>query len=258
MANELRDGKPNPARSGKDKRHRSSKKRSRLLSLLGAVIVFVTFVANEGLREKLKDSLDSVSEGVSMFLLRADNNLLAGQLEAIRQDTLAPLREKPGAQVSDKQVVDFMGRLHVRLRERMEGINTSLDNASRLLRSMNKADNDLADLQVRFTALNASLGQLETVWLNDVHAEARHEPIPSGDPVKLLSFVDASLEAGSLEIDVHRLANRLLTTADGWREVQAKKYDRAKWVSYLLYVTGWGVGLVGTLYGDEATGVDAG
>lgn len=48
-------------------------KHDRLLSTLGALIIFFTFLAREGFRDELKELVDSIDAAQSVFLIRSDN-----------------------------------------------------------------------------------------------------------------------------------------------------------------------------------------
>ena len=50
---------------------------SRLLIFVGVFIVFVTFLVKEGLRERLKDLVDSVDTAQSVFVAERENQQIS-------------------------------------------------------------------------------------------------------------------------------------------------------------------------------------
>jgi len=51
------------------------KRHSRLLSLVGALVVFVTFVAKEGIREHMKEVTDSIEGAENVFLAQTGSSI---------------------------------------------------------------------------------------------------------------------------------------------------------------------------------------
>src|SRR5437899_2825534 len=56
---------------------------SKLLIFVGALIVFVTYLVKEGLRERLKDLVDSVDKAQSAFVAERENQQLSQRLAEI-------------------------------------------------------------------------------------------------------------------------------------------------------------------------------
>jgi hypothetical protein len=56
---------------------------SRLLIFVGALIVFVTFLVKEGLRERLKDLVDSIDTAQSVFVAERENQQMSQRLAEI-------------------------------------------------------------------------------------------------------------------------------------------------------------------------------
>jgi hypothetical protein len=74
--------KANTRRFGSSRLHRHN----RLLTFVGALIVFTTFVVKEGLRERLKDFVDSVGAAESTFMIRGDTNIANSLLRSLEED----------------------------------------------------------------------------------------------------------------------------------------------------------------------------
>jgi hypothetical protein len=60
-------------------------KYDRLLSVLGALIIFLTFLAREGFRDELKELVDSIDAAQSVFLIRSDNRDIAEQVAHLQE-----------------------------------------------------------------------------------------------------------------------------------------------------------------------------
>ena len=61
------------------------RRHSRILTVLGALIVFVTFVVKEGLRDRGKDLLASVESAQTTFVMRSDVEDLRLQLRSLQR-----------------------------------------------------------------------------------------------------------------------------------------------------------------------------
>ena len=60
-------------------------KHDRLLSVCGALIIFLTFLTREGFRDELRELVDSIDAAESVFMIRSDNHDVAEQIEYVRQ-----------------------------------------------------------------------------------------------------------------------------------------------------------------------------
>jgi hypothetical protein len=74
----------------------------RILTLLGALIVFLTFVVKDGLREHLKDAAGSISAANDVFAIREDNMGTRLELEELKKDLE---RNAPDQSWSDIRIV---------------------------------------------------------------------------------------------------------------------------------------------------------
>jgi|HubBroStandDraft_6_1064221.scaffolds.fasta_scaffold1225666_2 hypothetical protein len=76
------------------------RKHSRLLTFIGALIVFTTFIVKEGMREHLKSVGDSLEIGDYMFALREDNaRTYSTLLNVVDATTLSDLKGKEAERV---------------------------------------------------------------------------------------------------------------------------------------------------------------
>jgi hypothetical protein len=59
------------------------RKHNRILTFVGALVVFLTFVIKEGLREHLKDLVEALGSAQNIFRIRNENAEMLGLLERI-------------------------------------------------------------------------------------------------------------------------------------------------------------------------------
>ena len=108
------------------------RKHHRSVTLIGAIIVFVTFIVKEALRDHLKDLVDSIENARSVFLIRDGEDALRSQLESINERFAKPT-------TTDKFVygVDASTELTLSLVDAKEqSINSSLGNIADLLNEL--------------------------------------------------------------------------------------------------------------------------
>src|SRR5450432_3418599 len=71
-----------------------SRYRRRCLSAGGATIIFVTFLAKDAARDKLKSLIDSIDAAENSFIIRAEQRKAFGELKSF-EDDFADFREHP-------------------------------------------------------------------------------------------------------------------------------------------------------------------
>jgi hypothetical protein len=70
----------------RDRRHpltRFLTRHNRFITLFGALVVFARFIVKEGLREELKDLVDSVNSAQRVFVLQRESGLMSQRLAEI-------------------------------------------------------------------------------------------------------------------------------------------------------------------------------
>jgi hypothetical protein len=187
-----------------------------LLVYLGAFIVFLTFIVKEGLREHLKDAAGSISAANDVFAIREDN-----------METRLELGELKAVDHSWSDI-----RL---VQTKSQQMYYSLGAVAYLI----ETTNDEEDVP-RIKALDQELTKIRFGSL-DLNIS------PSTINGLTVSAFALELKIAQFEDDVMRRARINL-------QQKRALYDMSTWVSYGLYTIGWGLGLVGKLYGVPTAG----
>jgi hypothetical protein len=212
------------------------RRHNQLLTLAGALIVFVTFLVKEGKRESLKDLGDSVDASQSAFMIRNDSISTPLQLATIEEEINYILLASPRGSMTEGSRF-FMLRRPWALGEGeavLSRISRSLDNARRLSEKLPQRS-ELIEKRIHS--------------LNNVIAEYQPDPSPKKIGVRLYSRQANFDPLWGLAEQVDALGNEILDDAEEVRVSTERSYAIYTWVSYGLYVLGWGLGLIGRLYG---------
>ena len=207
----------------KTKLTKSIRKHGRLFPYLGALIVFVTFVVKDGLREHLRDLTSEVTTASNVFEIRADNMETwaeLGDLEKhLRNDHAASIWQPDIRliQTNAQQMYYSLGAVSY-LVETTHGEQD--------LVALTALDKELTSIRFSSLDLNLSPATVSTLGLR-----------ASAVGLKLAAFED----------DVMKHARYTLQEREKW-------YDLWTWSSYILYTIGWSLGFVGRVYGVTGIG----
>jgi hypothetical protein len=78
---------------------------SNAMTIIGALIVFVTFVVKEAIGDNLREYVQSLHEAQSVFVLRQDHSVLEREVRGLRQEVQAL---HPAVQQQDRQKLQFV------------------------------------------------------------------------------------------------------------------------------------------------------
>jgi hypothetical protein len=195
------------------------KKHNHMLSFIGALIVFATFVVKEGLREKFKDVASATSEESYKYELRQQIHIIRDLLE---QPSLGT-KSKAGQVFGVGDV--YLGRY------------ISTGNEIQLLGDLNGALPENEAEAERLNSLKRSLATHPGTFVYDLQRQSA--------PANQIQ--DAQKELDDVEGLVYSEKNRLTEIAGTDRDKAKARYDAATIASYFLYTLGWGLGLVGRL-----------
>jgi uncharacterized membrane protein YidH (DUF202 family) len=214
--------------------------RVHLLTLLGGLIVFVTFVTKEGVVEHWKDTVSAVDSAEYRFRANSSSTALLRHVLG-NANTLERIEDK---------INEHTDQSHVRLEEEHinEGANyDQLMLVSELLKKLPFSPED--DTRVRQLLA-------EGVRMNDaINAVATTlEGSGNGPPdvVELASEMTPLTLAGmSFEAHVAAFVKAIRIKAAEEKEKDEKRLNFATWASYCLYTLGWGLGIAAKLFGAE-------
>jgi hypothetical protein len=222
------------------KRHR------RWFTFVGALLVFMTFIVKDGFGEYLKALIESIDSAEGIFAVEKENANLTRKAdnlyrsEQMNNDILIhPGRTNEEAmKVTDTAIfLHLSDAIYTEFR-----LNDEIGAVNRMLQRVphTKSDEDKAKA-------------LQT------HLNSIHDEIASADKVSRNNGLDAAFNAAyavehnawGLEDETLKFADTTIQNAIAVRERDTLYFQRLKISSYVLYVIGWSLGLMGRLYGVE-------
>jgi hypothetical protein len=215
-------------------------KHHRTLTLLGALIVFITFVVKDGLRERLKDLVSSIESAQNVFAIRNDTAITSTWLQRLQEqvDWVAEKIKLRGTSYAGDVVEQTHSSLEI-TNEVHESLAVSLGNISSLMEKVpGQRDNE-----ARYEDLNKELTNLREQ--HDVLAQLFVRQ-PMDIVWKIAPLLNDTQKASD---ETRALAKDVLATASEARKKREKMMNFVTWLSYVLYTLGWGLGFAGRLYG---------
>jgi hypothetical protein len=236
------------------------KRHDRLLTIIGALVVFVTFIVKEERRDELKEIVAAISTAQAFHGVRDDIMLLTAEIqEPIRRiDSISnelDLAKPPNKREFDYKSVVLTGEI-----DHMQTINYSILRAAfnffeELPKQPAKVRDTLDNLKSRFEALKQDrelLRSKDEQWTTEQLRKDlrtnRNAPIPRTD-----KFVPEMLEqfnrAKALETDIVEARDQVFRGARAEREEYEASYRITSRWSIGLFAFGWFLGLIGKLFG---------
>ena len=240
-----------PAPAPKPTAHRRShravrwiRRHQRMLTFVGALIVFGTFIVKDALRDQLRELGDAIKSAEDVYLVRSDLNSvvrllldLRGRIDHLRGYSLQDAEE--GTQDAVGQMME------------LDSLDAAwLINSEQLLHKlpMQVQEEDHAELE----SLKTKRKNIEAQF-GDVMSAGSGKPQKTAAELSKLAN-DILRDSFDIGQRTSILSDKVLQRA---REIEATtehRYELATWASYILYAIGWGLGLAGRLVGVEAIG----
>jgi hypothetical protein len=235
------------------------KRRDRLLTVVGAIIVFVTFIIREGAREHLKEVADLLGGAQSTYTLldniayATTNDMSSESFGFITtlNDMLPTLQHAnwDEIEIAMRQLLfksqsifpRFLSISDFRLQQ-LSSLTEVLKNGQTLELRVSKQLKRVEELQTDFAKM-PRLTPTDIADQKNKKAAATMEQFIAAMPT-LEEFLN---ELVPLQNDVVSEARKEKEGAERW-------YTRCTWASYFLYTLGWGLGLIGKVYGVGGTG----
>jgi hypothetical protein len=214
----------------------------RLVSVIGALIVFSVFVLKEGIRENAKDVRDAVSNAETVFGIRQDIRSTTRQiLTEMRDQQYASelhANAKNGARTLALTDAEIMVEIEIQERQILQ----QLDRINALLERLPKDETLAAQVESIGRGARAVFEATkrldsQTNWTSSLPASA--------------IYTTAHARSDQSQSSVDDFAARVLTYAKDMGHSKDTTYRRVTWASYVLYTLGWALGLAGTLSGDK-------
>jgi hypothetical protein len=237
---------------------------------VGAFIVFVTFVTKEGIREDLKDTTEVIAATRRNFIEAHEHRQILDEVETVKTtlfDTRASVLQGGKKSDWDDVRIDTQGDIAWvnSISQSVETLNAFVQQLelnrdrrtwwewlSRRDMKLNvKLKEDLLELQKSQKDLEKSLDERTSANVPDL-CEWFEPDVCHWDVgmfrARQIPFV---FGASDQERKASALEAMALGLAESQKEEKERETIRATWAGRVLFAFGWGLGLVGRLYGDE-------
>jgi hypothetical protein len=231
-----------------------SSRRNTLISLIGATLVFATFIEKDNLRDTTKERLSAIESAEGIFLIRSENRQLDISLKSVsdRLDEIGNevhfgrswwMKRKPTPTDTDiHMAVLSMAEVNTSL----PSLRESLDNMSELLDRSGLASTQNGQ---KLSNLKCQLDKLEA------STKEANQPLHG---VGVSQWKDLRKTADGLEddmtniwVDTNTLEQSVLDQARQEKENLKDKLKQYTLWANVLYVVGWSLALAGRLFGFE-------
>jgi hypothetical protein len=230
----------------------------RWFTFIGAIIVFVTFVAKEVLSDNLKDLVGALENAQTLFELRGDNSTIRNQILDVKV-RISDMYDKVMTPAPGSEAVRDIG----------QNLNVIFENDDQLrlidptLANLDELVGKLPANGERKEAVMRCQTELQRAREASAQAKAKIDTLGSGRKFQVHPPPFTNEEQGQLAAAIGAMAGAQRTV---WQDVQdstlkifkeAREYKEEKelqykhwtWASYGLYTLGWAFGLAGRFYG---------
>jgi hypothetical protein len=230
------------------------KRNSGRISMIGALIVFGTFIAKDAIRENIKDLVDSLDSAQNMYQLQRGNVDIMHALK-LNRDILDRMGQEfrgvpvPAPHAIDKWSDSAVAYSTTALRESRAGLERAMNVAKRL------PDHGAFEGQIKM--LDEKEAQLQ--HLGEENIDAIWESAETGVPHPIdnrMTLYDWIRLADSMPQRTKELTNRVIKSAEETAHTDEHRYKVFTWISYFLYTLGWTLGIANKRYGGEELGAD--
>lgn len=234
----------------------SRERKHHLLTFVGALIVFLTFVIKEGLGDRWNHLAEAIDTAQYIYSIRADTS-----------------GENQRFQLLLRQIQDTQGLVRSRGKQLFpNGEDVILENMGRAESGNSEVSTTLATLKLLVDKLPAQdINRLRLVELSKTVEEIKSDThrivrlaTPAGlrgTPRQIERLVNQSISQAvdlqeplfvkleQLREDSDALTATVLKDAEDFRKRNSTYSTAAWWISAGLFAVGWGLGLLGKLYG---------
>lgn len=241
---------------------------SHILVVVGALIVFLTFVIKEGLRDHWKETADAIETAEYFYPLLAQSTEIKKQLKKVEDQQLKGAN--PPSDLLHLSLFKIDEELLSDQSNALNDLEMSAANRRILIDVLPGGDSlrqeaDSVDLQLaKMTKILYAVDQeIAGVIYNEITVEHGH---PFNDDQREAEFDKSEPHIGA---EVKESFGALTSTSDASSALSKNVLEHARairtrnahyskfawWISALLFAFGWSIGLVGKLYGvPEAAG----
>ena len=227
------------------------------MTVVGALIIFMTFIAKDAVRDNLKDLLNSVDAAQNINSLHEDNTFIMDELRQIQEQLADSDGQGPRLPGTTRQLT-YDSREFSRLVQQFRIATVALEGAGRLIELLGPDDTDRApaikvdtlakDVQRRSITLGALLNTEGKELQAGQFSEAAQTAIEIHDA---LGSIRGMVDDGSKQI--RDISDTVAKEAAAKIDVLRSFNGVATIISYVLYTVGWGLALLGRIYGADSS-----
>ena len=217
------------------------RKRGQILTYVGALIVFFTFIVKEGLGEHWKHLAEAIDGTASTYGIRRETAGLRTQLIVVQETLEATHERRPFIGDLWTNSVTERDRASVVLIEQIKSVAGKIATIRLLVDFLPEENADRKDSLLLANEVDKFQKEVEIDYArtSNSHSDAPFEP-------QLGSW---EIRASELDMKSNGLADTVLKDASLIRN-RNDEYSRISWwISSSLFALGWGFGLLGKLYG---------
>jgi hypothetical protein len=247
--------------TGNSQIKRFLKRRDRLLTVVGAIIVFVTFIIREGAREHLKEVADLLGAAQTTYTL-LDNIAFAttNDMSAEAFGFMTTLNGMlPTLQHANWDEIEIAIRqLLFKSQSIFPRFLSISDFRLQQLSSVTEVLKNGDAMKLRISMQWKRVEELQTDFAKMPHLTSSDIADPKNKKVTaaLEQFIAAMPTCEEFLRELLPLQNDVVSEARKEKEGAERWYTRCTWASYFLYTLGWGLGLIGKVYGVGVTSGD--
>jgi hypothetical protein len=222
----------------------------RWLTFIGALIVFFTFIYNEGVREELKDRSDTLNTAENIFVTRADTNQLPVYMAYLNSRLGDVMRALPHPRENAEISLQTMRETVDLTLANVSRIEAADGNLRRVAEALGPNTHNDAILSTIELVVQAAKEHKDIVW-----RKANEENSASTHDAKNIQQImnkaqEVTKQCSDLRHDqIEPLENAMLAEANSQRTASEEKYKASKKFGYYLFAFGWLLGLLGKLSG---------
>jgi hypothetical protein len=208
-----------------------------LLTVLGALVIFITYSVKEVWRDDLKQEVDAIDVATNAVSIHQDNARLTRQLDELRY---AQQNNLPNVKNYDSRYRLYYFQLELPI-QMLRGELHYCDEYIAIVPPLNEKYHDrLAELRRR---------------VNDAYVDTKRKfDALAVLPTSKAFAVDAlgNFSIFGLDDEIAELQYELTQEAEHYKQQDTSKFQLANKISYVLYGFGWAIGLIGRLLENSA------
>jgi hypothetical protein len=223
------------------------RRHDRLLTYLGALIVFFTFIIKEGLGDSWQHVSEAIDTATYFYSLNAKVSDAEDSLSALVSD----LKTGPLGGVKELEDSDRVQQLTLLMLAETSRSATNIGILAQELPHPEEYKRKLAEIKHQASSLESDIYLQQDKEL----FQASDKDISARDRILLVSQDKTRFQKTlSLRSANKALVTEILIKAEDWRAMNARRSKRAWWISSSLFAIGWGLGLLGKVYGLSGVG----